>query len=275
MAAYHSPEPFRGQRIVIVGGGNAAIQIGTELAQIAQVTLATRDPIRYIPQHILGKDVHFWLNVTGLDRTQWLGEQSAPVYDTGKYRTAIEAGQPDRRPMFNSFTEDGVVWNDGRHEAVDTVIYATGYRPNLSFLAELGALDEAGRVLQRDGASSTVPGLYFVGLPRQRTFASATLRGVGADAKLVVAHLQQYSSVQLKRSRAVTTKIVVRQKPEWRSRGSELVGFISLITVGLKQQLGADKGAAPRLVGEALARSFVVSAGFLGFGQAAELYAQR
>jgi hypothetical protein len=90
----------------------------------------------------------------------------------------------------------------------------------------------------------------------------------------VVAHLQQYSSVQLKRSRAITTKVVVRQKPEWRSRGSELVGFISLITVGLKQQLGADKGAAPRLVGEALARSLVVSAGFLGFGQAAELYAR-
>ena len=275
MAAYHSPEPFRGQRLVIVGGGNAAVQIGMELAQVAQVTLATRDPIRYIPQHVLGKDVHFWLNVTGLDRTQWLGQQSAPVYDTGKYRAAIGAGQPDRKPMFKHFTEAGVVWSDGSHEAVDAVIFATGYRPNLAFLGELGALDEAGQVLQRDGTSTTVPGLYFVGLPRQRTFASATLRGVGADAKLVVAHLQQYSSVQLRRSRAVTTKVVVRQKPEWRSRGSELVGYISLMTVGLKEQLGADKGAAPRLVGEALVRSLVVSAGFLGFGQAAELYAQR
>jgi hypothetical protein len=233
-----------------------------------------RPATRYIPQHILGKDVHFWLDVTGLDRTQWLGEQSAPVYDTGKYWAAIKAGQPDRKPMFKHFTEEGVVWSDGRHEAVDAVIFATGYRPNLAFLAGLGALDEAGRILQRDGASTVVPGLYFVGLPRQRNFASATLRGVGADAKLVVAHLQRYSSVQLRKSRAITAKIGVRQRPEWLSRGSELVGFISLITVGLKQRLGADKGAAPKLVGEALAHTLAVGAGFFGFGQAAKLYTQ-
>jgi putative flavoprotein involved in K+ transport len=69
MAAYRSPEPFRRQRIVIVGGANAAVQIGVELAQIAQVTLATRYPIRYMPQRILGQDIHFWLHLTGLDRT--------------------------------------------------------------------------------------------------------------------------------------------------------------------------------------------------------------
>jgi putative flavoprotein involved in K+ transport len=35
--------------------------------------------------------------------------------------------------------------------------------------------------------SRAVPGLYFVGLPFQTSFASATLRGVGFDAELVVA----------------------------------------------------------------------------------------
>jgi putative flavoprotein involved in K+ transport len=274
MATYRSPEPFRRQRIVIVGGANAALQIGVELAQVAHVTLATRYPIRYMPQRILGRDVHFWLKVTGLDRSQWLGDQSTPVYDSGKYRRAIAAGQPDRKPMFKHFTEDGVVWSDGSHEAVDAVIFATGYRPNLTYLAGLGALDEAGRVLQQGGVSMTVPGLYYVGLPRQRNAASATLRGVGADAKVVVAHLRRYGPVQLRRGgRPAIPMIVIPQRPEWVARGSELIGLISLTAVAFKQQLAAHRVAAPRLAGEALAHAFLVGAGFLGFGHAAKLYA--
>ena len=94
--------------------------------------------------------------------------------------------------MFAGFTESGLVWDDGSVEDVDSVIFASGYRPNLAYLAPLGALDAEGKALQRHGVSLTVPGLYFVGLSNQRTFASATLRGVGPDAALVVRHLTRH-----------------------------------------------------------------------------------
>jgi putative flavoprotein involved in K+ transport len=94
--------------------------------------------------------------------------------------------------MFARFTENGVAWDDGRAEEVDTMIFATGYRPNLDYLAPLGALDAEGQVLQHHGASLSVPGLYFVGLSNQRTYASATLRGVGPDAAVVVRHLTRH-----------------------------------------------------------------------------------
>jgi putative flavoprotein involved in K+ transport len=189
VAQYRRPEPFQGQRVVVVGGANAAVQIGVELAELAQVTLSTRRPITFMPQRLLGRDIHFWLELTGLDPTAWLYDRSTPVYDGGRYRAAIAAGQPDRKPMFEAFTKDGVVWSDGQHESVDTVIFATGYRPHLPYLDRLGALDEAGHVLHRGGVSTSVPGLYYVGLARQRTYASATLRGVGADSEIIVAHL--------------------------------------------------------------------------------------
>jgi putative flavoprotein involved in K+ transport len=80
------------------------------------------------------------------------------------------------------------------------VIFATGYRPDLGFLAGLGALGEKNRVLQQQGRSTSVPGLYYSGLPRQRTAASATLRGVGSDALVVVDHLWQYCSVSVPRA---------------------------------------------------------------------------
>ena len=49
----------------------------------------------------------------------------------------------------------------------------------------MGALQADGRPDQRGGVSRAVPGLYFVGLPFQTSFASATLRGVGSDAVVV------------------------------------------------------------------------------------------
>lgn len=74
---------------------------------------------------------------------------------------------------------------------MDSVIFATGYRPNLDYLALLGALDSKGEALHRHGVSTTAPGLGFVGLSNQRTFASAALRGVGPDAAVVVRALRR------------------------------------------------------------------------------------
>ncbi|MOA45415.1 putative oxidoreductase CzcO [compost metagenome] len=49
-----------------------------------------------------------------------------------------------------------------------------------------------GRPLHVAGVSTEVPGLYYVGLANQRSFASATIRGVGADAKYVVQHITRF-----------------------------------------------------------------------------------
>jgi putative flavoprotein involved in K+ transport len=153
-----------------------------------------------LPQRVLGRDIHFWTHTLGLDRTQWLGDRSIPAYVSASDQAALAAGRPEQRPMFTRFVEEGVLWPDGSREAIDTVIFATGYRPDLASLAGLGALDTKNRVLQEQGHSTSVPGLYYSGLPRQRSWASATLRGVGDDAQVVVDHLWRYCSVKLPRT---------------------------------------------------------------------------
>ena len=201
--AYREPTSFHDQRVVVVGAGNSAVQIATELARISQVTLATREEVRFVNQRPYGRDIHFWWWLTRFDTRpldsplgMWLNRlvdgKGPRVIDTGVYRAALAAGKPDRRPMFAGFTENGLVWDDGSIEDVDTVIFATGYRPNLAYLAPLGALDAEGQALHRHGVSLTVPGLYFVGLSNQRTLASATLRGVGSDAAVIVRHLTRH-----------------------------------------------------------------------------------
>jgi UDP-N-acetyl-D-mannosaminuronate dehydrogenase len=60
--------------------------------------------------------------------------------------------------------------------------------------------------------SRAVPGLYFVGLPFQTSFASATLRGVGFDAKLVVARARRHVAHSVLEPTSATPDNSVRAK---------------------------------------------------------------
>jgi putative flavoprotein involved in K+ transport len=193
VAGYRSPHQHAGERVVVVGGGNSAVQVGYELAQVATVTLATLHPVTFHPQRRGGQDLHYWLETSGFDLLppEWLRHCLGDhwVVDTGKYRHALETGQMDRRPMFTGFGADRVVWPDGTSEKVDTVVFATGYRPHLDYLNPIGALDGGGMPLRSGGISATHPGLVYLGLEFQRSFSSNTLRGVHRDAGHVVAPL--------------------------------------------------------------------------------------
>lgn len=185
-AEYQRPEPFAGQRVLVVGGGNSAVQIATELAEQARVTVTTRGKLRFAPQRPLGRDLHFWYTITGLD-TAPIGRflthpPTVPVLDTGRYRTAITARQPDHRPMFTTLEADRVNWSDGTSERIDTLILATGYRPALDYLTALDVIDAEGHPRHRGGLATALPGLAFVGLEWQHSLSSASIRGVGRDA---------------------------------------------------------------------------------------------
>ncbi|MFB7115988.1 flavin-containing monooxygenase [Streptomyces sp. NPDC056291] len=193
-ADYRSTAPFADRRVVVVGAGNSAVQIAAELAKTARVTLATREPVKFAAQRILGRDLHFWLTRTRLD-TAPLGRllprpPAQPVLDDGRYRAALAAGRPERRPLFTGTQGAKISWPGGEREEVDVVVLATGYRPDLPYLAHLdGALDAAGRPRHREGIATGVPGLAFVGLEWQRSLSSNSLRGVGRDADRIARRL--------------------------------------------------------------------------------------
>lgn len=197
---YKNVEEFKNQRVIVVGGGNSAIQIAYELAKVSNVTIASRKPISFIPQRILGKDIHFWLKISGIDTLPYGRKFSmnTPVMDIGIYKEAILNNRPDSKQMFANYTEKGVVWSDGGEEKVDSVIYATGYKPDVNYLTtQKAAQDLSGNPLQYKGISTSIDGLYYVGLSGQRSLSSATIRGVGADAKYVVKHLIKHMNRDL------------------------------------------------------------------------------
>ncbi|GAB3922759.1 ArsO family NAD(P)H-dependent flavin-containing monooxygenase [Kribbella albertanoniae] len=193
VADYRSPQPYAGKRVVVVGAGNSAVQVAYELAAVADVTLATRAPVQFLPQVRGGHDIHFWLGRLKLDLLPpaVLARlfSGTPVLDTGIYQVAIESDELPRRETFTAFDADGVVWPGGEREPVDVVLFATGYRPNLPYLRDLGALNVDGLPLHRRGLSTTHPRLGYLGVEFQRSFSSNTLRGVHRDARFVIGAL--------------------------------------------------------------------------------------
>jgi putative flavoprotein involved in K+ transport len=193
VADYRNPTPYAGKRVIVVGAGDSAAQVADELASVADVTLAARHSLRFIPQRIGGKDVHYWLRETGFDSlpAAWLEKIAggSVITDSVGIKQALADGLLDTRSMFVALDGNLVVWDGGERETVDAIILATGYRPSLDYLRDLGALDPVGAPLHAGGVSTTHLGLVYLGLEFQRSFASNTLRGVSADASAVVAPL--------------------------------------------------------------------------------------
>jgi putative flavoprotein involved in K+ transport len=83
---------------------------------------------------------------------------------------------------------------------IKAIIWATGYRPDYSWL-EVPVLDRKGR-LQHDGGVVSSPGMYLMGTQFMRRRKSALIDGAGDDARDLSAHLTSYLDGCVARIRA-------------------------------------------------------------------------
>ena len=65
------------------------------------------------------------------------------------------------------------------------ILYTSGFRPDYAAWMHVDAFDDMGFPVQENGASSTIPGLYFCGVHFLRKRKSSLLMGVGEDAAIV------------------------------------------------------------------------------------------
>jgi putative flavoprotein involved in K+ transport len=76
---------------------------------------------------------------------------------------------------------------DLRAEAINTVIWATGYDIDFGWI-DIPVLDGSGTPIQRGGVAA-VPDLYFLGLQWMSRMASSFMSGVGDDAAVLAEHI--------------------------------------------------------------------------------------
>jgi putative flavoprotein involved in K+ transport len=189
-AEYRDAGPFAGRRVLVVGGGNSGAQVLAEVSRVARATWVTLQEPRFLPDHVDGR--YLFDQATAIYRAQKEGRPPPPPADLGDIvmvppvREARDRGVLRAVRPFTRMTERGVVWPDGREEAVDVVIWCTGFRPALEHLRPLGVVGADGRVAVRGTRSVREPGLWLVGYGNWTGFASATLIAVGRSARATV-----------------------------------------------------------------------------------------
>jgi putative flavoprotein involved in K+ transport len=183
-SAYRSPQALPGGPVLVVGGGNSGFQIARELAATRPVglSIATRAPV--LPQRLAGQDLFWWLTRLKLMRVTTQSRpgrrMSAREFIIGTSRRKLQAAGVRFRPAVTGADGRTTRFTDGTSLDATVVIWATGYRPDYSWI-DIPGVAADGQVIHRRGVTE-VPGLYFLGLSWQHTRGSALLGFVGDDA---------------------------------------------------------------------------------------------
>src|SRR5437764_4530498 len=141
-----------------------------------------------LPQRILGRDLFWWLSLTRLMQLNVesrLGRRMAQR-DTligSSERRLRRSGVTIRKRLVEAVGRR-TVFEDGSALDVDVVVWATGYRPDYSWIDIPEAKDESGHIVHRRGVTPS-PGFTFVGLTWQHTRGSALLGFVKEDAAFI------------------------------------------------------------------------------------------
>lgn len=196
--------------------GNTGAEIALDLAeQGAQPTVAVRSPLNIVYRDVLGcptqltslmlarlprrigdSVARFLRDATVGDLGRWgirtprisplaqlRDEGRTPVIDVGTL-ALIRQGRITVRPGIEALTAQGARFADGREEAFDAVILATGYRPALERLfsgIEL-ELDGNGMPVQSQGQGELAE-VHFVGFDVRQP--GGLLRTIGSQALAV------------------------------------------------------------------------------------------
>ncbi|MFC3502874.1 flavin-containing monooxygenase [Micromonospora krabiensis] len=211
---YRGPEQLAGRRVLVVGGGNSAMDIAVDASYAAERTLLSlRRGVWVVPKYLLGRPSDT-LNGALARRLPWRLRQRisqtmlrttvgaptryglpAPTHGflqdhptlSDALLSRLTHGDIEARPAIAGFDGRRVEFTDGRVDEVDLVVWCTGYRVEVPFLdpALLGDGPET-LPLYRHVFHTDAPGLMFVGL-MQSTGAAFPL--VEAQARLVAGYL--------------------------------------------------------------------------------------
>ena len=203
---YRNPSQLRDGGVLVVGAGNSGADIALEAARTHRAWISGPDRghippdidtwvarniafhvVRFIGVHVLTQRTPFGRRKIEQMRSQ--GDILVRV----KPKQLVAAGI-ERLPKTVGALGGAPLLEDGRVlEDVTNVIWAVGFRLDLSWI-DLPIFGEDGAPRHERGVVTSEPGLYFLGLPFQFSAGSASLPGVGRDARYVVKHLLRRST---------------------------------------------------------------------------------
>ncbi|WP_309492894.1 flavin-containing monooxygenase [Paenibacillus anseongensis] len=195
---YNNPGmlPQQGE-VLVIGGGNSGAQIALEIAQKRTVYLSVGHDIQYLPYRFLGRSLFWWYERVGLLRKSpesWVGrrfvKKKDPLYGF-ELRNAISNGRVKLLARTTDMSDKLIFFADGSSLVAGTIIWATGFRSDYPWLQIPEIFNDKQMIIHERGTTS-IPGLYFVGLPWQSSRGSSLIGWVHRDAKYISHMISQY-----------------------------------------------------------------------------------
>ncbi len=192
---YRRPSDAPEGSLLVVGGGNTGFQIAKELSATHKVILSVGSRQTPLPQRLAGRDVFWWLTKTHILSATVESRLGSRL----QHRDTLIGSSPrelerqygvELKPRATRASEHAVAFEDGSDVEVDAVIWATGYRPDYSWI-DVPIFDPDGRLRHRRGVTD-VPGLYFLGLTWQHTRGSALIGWVREDAAFLAKRIAAF-----------------------------------------------------------------------------------
>src|ERR671914_746453 len=203
---YREPTGVAEGSVLVVGGGNTGFQIAKELSATHKVDLSVGSKQKPLPQRIAGRDLFWWLTKTHLLSTTVESRLGSKL----QHRDTLIGSSPrelkrrygvELKPRAIDASGRTISFEDGHELEVEAVIWATGYRPDYSWI-DLPILTESGHLRHRRGVTD-VPGLSFLGLTWQWTRGSALIGWVKDDAEFLA---ERIAALQESKTRAVSER---------------------------------------------------------------------
>jgi putative flavoprotein involved in K+ transport len=117
-------------------------------------------------------------------------ERLLDTIDAWVAAAGLDTSGPSERFAATTVPAPAPLTLDLRSGEIRTILWATGFRPDLSWL-DVPVFDRKGRV-RHDGGVTAGPGLYLMGMPFLRRRKSTLIDGAATDAAELSGHLAHY-----------------------------------------------------------------------------------
>jgi putative flavoprotein involved in K+ transport len=202
---YLNPDSLPKGSVLVVGAGTSGVEIAIELAK-SRHTLISGHPTFHIPDPVFryAERLYWWFASNILTVNTPIGRKTKKSIVKGggplinvSVKNLIAAGVK-QVPRVTGVESGQPKLEDGRMVKVSSIVWATGYKPDFSWIGLKVTDEKNGWPMTKRGVSIEVKGMYFIGMLFQYGLTSGLIGGVGRDAAFIVKHINQHNNYQPK-----------------------------------------------------------------------------